>query len=80
MYAEMLSTSLIPSVDPDGTFVFGAPTGDGTFIFTDLAQYGHFTRWIFDNPDHSIGQQISLGLYPTTLDDIAKTFTKVTRC
>ncbi len=74
----MLSINLTPSVDPDGTFVFAAPLGDGVFLFTELAQYGHFARWIFDNPDRSTGQHISLGPYAATLDDIAKTFSKVT--
>ena len=51
----------------------------GSHRRTDLAQYGygHFTRWIFNFPARLVRQQLSLGVYPANLTDIAATFTKV---
>lgn len=78
VYTEMLSVLLRPRVLEDGTYVFAAPLGDGYIGFADLAAYGHYTRWIFDNPEKSVGRRISLPTYPTSLKGIAEAFTRVT--
>jgi hypothetical protein len=78
VYTEMLSVLLRPRVLDDGTCVFAAPLGDGYINFADLSTYGHYTRWIFDNPSKSIGRRISLPTYPTSLRCIAEAFGRVT--
>jgi nucleoside-diphosphate-sugar epimerase len=78
VYTEMLSVLLRPRVLDDGTYVFAAPLGDGYIAFADLSTYGHYTRWIFDNPAKSIGRRISLPTYPTSLKGIAEAFARVT--
>jgi len=78
VYTEMLSVLLRPRVLDDGTYVFAAPLGDGYIGFADLSTYGHYTRWIFDNPAKSIGKRISLPTYPTSLKGIAEAFARVT--
>ncbi|KAJ6561681.1 hypothetical protein B0H19DRAFT_943733 [Mycena capillaripes] len=78
VYTEMLSVLLRPLVLPDNTHVFAAPIGDGFISFGELATYGKYVRWVFDNPSRSVGKRITLPTYPTTLKEIAAAFEKVT--
>ncbi|KAJ7582534.1 hypothetical protein C8J56DRAFT_1167625 [Mycena floridula] len=78
LYAEMLSAFLRPDVDESGVFNFPNVTGDGHIQFVDVQQYGHYSRWIFDNPERSIGKEIALASYTTTTEGLAEAFTKVT--
>ena len=77
-YTEAVSALQLPTKDPDGTYVFQSPIGDGAFRLVDLPQYGHFTRWVLDNPSRSIGKEISLGIYSATVKELAESFTRVT--
>ena len=77
-YTEALSAAQLPTKDPDGTYVFQSPIGNGAFHLVDLPQYGHFTRWVLDNPSRSIGKEISLGMYSVTVKELAESFTRVT--
>lgn len=77
-YTEMLSAFLPPRVTQDGSYTFSGPTGNGYMAFTELAQYGPYTRWIFDNPTRSVGQYIGFDRYYATLQDVAEAFTRVT--
>lgn len=74
----MLSVLLRPLILDDGTHVFAAPLGDGHVPFADLSTYGHYARWIFDNPERSVGKRISLPTYPTSLKGVAEAFSRVT--
>ena len=58
--------------------MFAAPLGDGCIPFADVAAYGHYTRWIFDHPEQSVGRRLSIPTYPTSLASIAEAFTKTT--
>lgn len=78
VYTEMLSVVFRPKILESGLHIFGAPIGDGYVPFVDLASYGHYTRWIFDNPEKSVGKIISLPTYPTSLKEVAEAFTRAT--
>ncbi|KAF7368453.1 NmrA-like family protein [Mycena venus] len=78
VYTEMLSVLLRPVVLPDNTHVFAAPIGDGFIPFAEVATYGKYVRWAFDNPSRSVGKRIPLPTYPTTLKGVAEAFEKAT--
>jgi len=78
LYTEQLSAVLRPDVDADGTHIFPGMTGDGHIQFVELAQYGHYARWSFDNPSRSVGKEIALAAYTATLKGIADAFQQVT--
>ncbi|KAJ7574399.1 hypothetical protein C8J56DRAFT_1172926 [Mycena floridula] len=78
LYTEMLQSALRPEIDASGTYVFGSATGDGAIQFVELAQYGRYTRWSFDNPSRSVGKEIALAAYTSSLEEIAQAFQKVT--
>ncbi|KAJ7304785.1 hypothetical protein DFH08DRAFT_825348 [Mycena albidolilacea] len=75
---EVLSILLRPLVLPDNTHIFAAPIGDGFIPFAELATYGKYVCWAFDNPSRSVGKHITLPTYPTTLRGVAEAFEKVT--
>jgi hypothetical protein len=79
-YAEMLYSLYAPKPSPnDPTLhIFKAAIGTGYVPFFELAQYGRYTRWIFDNPSRSVGKTISVASYATNLQDIVDAFEKVT--
>jgi len=74
----MVSVFLRPLVLPDNTHVFAAPIGDGFIPFAEVATYGRYARWAFDNPSRSVGKRITLPTYPTTLKGVAEAFERVT--
>ncbi|KAJ7574394.1 hypothetical protein C8J56DRAFT_902350 [Mycena floridula] len=78
LYTEMLQGSWRPDIDASGTYVFSSATGDGAIQFVELAQYGRYTRWSFDNPSRSVGKEIALAAYTSTSKEIAQVFQRVT--
>ncbi|KAJ7576873.1 hypothetical protein C8J56DRAFT_373234 [Mycena floridula] len=78
MYTEMLSSLFRPNIDASGTYVFPGLFGNGHIQFVEIEQYGHYTRWTFDNPVKSVGKEIALAAYTATTAGIAEAFHKIT--
>jgi len=78
VYAEMVPIAFRPRVRADGTHVFSGPLGHGHIAFTDLSSYGAYTRWILDNPGPTVGKSVYMPTFPTSLQDVANAFTRVT--
>jgi len=76
-YMDMLFESLSPVEQPDGSFVFKAPLGDGTMPLIALDDLAFYARWIFDNPDQSSGLDLQISTQEVTWHEVAATAAKV---
>ncbi|KAF7374914.1 NmrA domain-containing protein [Mycena sanguinolenta] len=80
IYTEMLACGLLEplNIRADGTVVFAVPTGDGKFPLVTLKDIGWWTRYTFDHRAETSGQDLAIASHVVGMDEIAKTFTKVT--
>lgn len=74
VYAEMLGSLLLPRKRDDGVFEFVAPIGEGSIPFVPLESYGTLARWVFENPEKSVGKTISWPPWFTSYPDLVNAF------
>jgi uncharacterized protein YbjT (DUF2867 family) len=77
-YMDMLFEFLRPRPQPDGSYVFAAPIGDGAIPLIALEDLGYYCRWLFDHPDKSAGLDLEIATQDVSWHELAATFTEVT--
>lgn len=78
-YAERLFDNAVPTVDADGTYVFGLPLGPtGAMPLVSLEDFGWYVQWAFENPSRSAGLDFGIAIAHVTGADHAAAFTAVT--
>jgi len=77
-YLEMLWEGMfLPTKQPDGTFVFPQPIGDGAVPMISLDDLGRYARWIFDNPERTDGLDLEIATQHVTWNILIESFMKV---
>src|ERR1700761_9474733 len=69
-YIEGLSERFCPKRDPDGTYVFQMPLGDGAIPFVHLEDFGPYVHWMFSNIEQSAGLNLKVAVEHIPLDHI----------
>ncbi|KAJ7364011.1 NAD-P-binding protein [Mycena albidolilacea] len=79
-YTEMLACGLFEplNVRADGTVVFALPTGRAKIPLVTLKDIGWWARYAFDHRTETSGQDLRIASHIVSVDEIVKTFTKVT--
>ena len=77
-YAQMLSASLRPSQDAEGTYVFRAPLNDGAVPFIHLDDLALYVRWIINTPEESVGLNLKIATEHVGYAYLAESFTAAT--
>lgn len=68
----------IPKAQPDGSFLWAHPLGQGHVPLIALSDFGFFTRYVFDNPSKVSGIDLEIASELVTWQDLVETFEKVT--
>ncbi|GCB18977.1 NmrA-like family domain-containing protein 1 [Aspergillus awamori] len=78
-YMNMLWDGMfVPTKQPDGSFVWANPARSGKIPLIALEDIGHYSLWLFNNPQESAGLNLKIATEEVSFADIAATFTKVT--
>ncbi|KAH7143406.1 hypothetical protein EDB81DRAFT_934596 [Dactylonectria macrodidyma] len=78
-YMDMLMDGMFPPREqPDGSFLWANPARDGKIPLIALEDVGHYSLWLFDNPEESAGLNLEVTTDEVSFSDIARTFTEVT--
>jgi uncharacterized protein YbjT (DUF2867 family) len=78
-YMNMLWDGMfVPTQQTDGTFVWANPAKSGKIPLIALEDIGHYSLWLFNNPQESAGLDLKIATDEVSFADIAAVFTEVT--
>src|SRR6266536_162416 len=77
-YMELLFEFMLPHQQPDGSYQFVAPLGQGAVPLIHLEDLGLYARHLFDNPSSYNGVDLKVATQHVHWADLARTFTKIT--
>ena len=79
-YMEMTvssNTPMTPFIE-DGIVTWRVPLGHGAVPHVSLDDCEHYVRWLFDNPQRSIGMNLEVAIEHVAYADLAAAFQRVT--
>lgn len=68
----------MPRPQPDGSYLWALPLGQGHVPLIGLSDFAYFTRYIFDNPSEVSGVDLEVASEMATWSDVVQTFERVT--
>lgn len=70
-------TPMTPKIE-DGVVTWRVPLGQGAVVHVSLEDCAYYVRWLFDNPDRSVGLDLEVAIEHVRYDELAAAFERVT--
>ncbi|NLS20698.1 NmrA/HSCARG family protein [Rhizobium sp. P40RR-XXII] len=79
-YMEMAFSTFTPMTPriEDGVVTWRVPLGQGAVVHVSLEDCAYYVRWLFDNPQRSVGMDLEVAIEHVRYDELAAAFERVT--